>query len=661
MLKFFSRLERTRNFFLILVAVLMIASLVLFYAPSQNNINNLTASSETAAKVGSEYITVGEVATQKENISRNPMFGGRSFPAKMLIDGMVRERIIRTEVARLGLTATDAEVAANILATNKPQDGKPFDQKVYEQNVTEQFGSVKAYEQAVRDQIGAQKLEAFITSGVTVSEDEVVNDYKRRNTKFDLSFVTVGATDLAKTLKPTDAELLAYFEANKKNYYIGVPQKKIRYIFINTAKIGEKLTIPDEELKAEYDKLDATRKQAGVNGQQIVLKVPKPEEDGAILAKANELVAQAKKDGGKISEEAFGNLAKGHSQDVASAQDGGKLKGLVRSNPNNPTDPYQQLLALEEGAVTEPIKFGTAYYILRRGASVPKTFEDAKKELEVSLRNRRSYTAAAEIAEKVAVKLKEVKDVQKVAEEFAAQANSNAKDMVRETGFVKPGDEVENIGVSPQFEDGIAPLEEVNAVGEKTPIKDGFAIPMLVEKKEPRDATFDEVKTRVAEAVANEQAKAKVEQIAKEIASGATNAAGIAAAATGKGLKAEESKNFILGSPLGQGENASTSKDLEDAINGLKAGEVAKTPIKVGDNWYIVGVTNRTEADMTGFAKERDSILEGMLGTKRSQVFSDYTTEARQRMEAAGQIKIYKEVIEKIDAADKTADTPEVP
>ena len=124
-------------------------------------------------------------------------------------------------------------------------------------------------------------------------------------------------------------------------------------------------------------------------------------------------------------------------------------------------------------------------------------------------------------------------------------------------------------------------------------------------------------------------------------------------------MKAEDSKNFVLGSPLGQGENASTSKDLEDAINALKAGEVAKTPIKVGDSWYIVGVTNRTEADMTGFAKERDTIMQGMLSQKRSQVFSDYIAEARQKMEAAGQIKVYKEVIEKIDAADKTADTPE--
>ena len=307
---------------------------------------------------------------------------------------------------------------------------------------------------------------------------------------------------------------------------------------------------------------------------------------------------------------------------------------------------------MEEGTVSDPIKFGTAYYILRRGTSVPKTFEDAKKELEISLKNRRSYTAAVELAQKITARLKEVKDVQKVAEEFASQANSTAKEMVRETDFVKPGDEVPNIGVSPQFEDGILPLEEVGAIGEQTPIKDGFAIPMLVDKREPRDANFDEVKSRVSEDYKIVKAQERIEQIAKDIASGSANAAAIAAAAQSKGLKAEDTKNFILGSPIGEGEKATTSKALEDAIYALKTGETTKEPIKVGDSWFIVGVTNRTEADMAQFPTERDKIIEGILGQKRGQVFADYIADVRQKMEAAGQIKIYKEVLDRIDAAD---------
>jgi len=650
MLKFLNRMERTRNFVLILFALVMVLSLVLFYAPTQNNVqNNLSLDETTVAKVGNEQVTIADLAMQKENMDRM----GRPLPTKFLLDNLVRERLIRGEAKTLGLTATDAELAAYIRRQNKT-DGQPFDQKRYEENVTEQFGSIQSFENSVRDQLSGQKLAAFLTSGVTVSEEEVLNDYQRTNTKFDLSYVPVSSADLAQTIKPTDEELRSYFEQNKKNYYIDVPQKKIRYIFLNTSKLGEKLNISEEDLKAEYEKIPADRKQLGVEGQQIVLRVPKPETENQVLQKANELVAQARKDNGKISQEAFAELAKGQSEDAKSAASGGKLPGLVRENKDNPTDPYQQLLKMEPGDVTEPIKYQDRYYILRRGEAVPKTFEDARKEIEVSLRNRRAYAAAAELAQKVTERLKETKDVQKTAEEFAAQANMSAKEMVRETGFVKPGDTIENVGISPQFEEGIAVLENQSDVGDKIPVQNGFAIPLLVEKREPRDAEFEDVKDQVAESVKIEQAKARIEEIAKQIAASATSVGNLATGAQSKGLKAQDTKGFIVGSPLGQGPSAATSDALEDAIFNLKAGEVMKTPIKAGENWYVVGVTNREEADMVEFAKQRDELIEASLTQKRGQVFSDYLASKRHEMETKGDIKIYKDALAKLD------DSPEI-
>jgi len=655
MLKFFSRLERTRNFVLLAIAVLMVVSLIVFYAPTRGDVTgNLTRSDETAAKVGGERVTVGELALQKENMKQM----GRPMPVKTLVDRLIGERLVRAEAARLGLKTSDAEVANYIRQQFKTMDGLPFDQKRYEQNVTDQFGSVNKYEEATRDFLSGQKLEAFLTSGVTVSEQEILTDYQRKNTKFDLSYVPVTSSDLAQTIKPTDEELKNYFEQNKKNYFISVPQKKIRYVFVNTAKLGEKLQIPEEELRAEYEKIPADKKQAGVQGQQIILRIPKHELESQIQQKANEIAAQTKKDGGKISEEAFAELVRGYSEDAVSKSKGGNLAGLVKENKQNPSDPYQRLLTMQPGDVTEPIKYENRYFILRRGEAVPKTYEDAKKEIEVSLRNRKGYAAAAELAQKITDRLKETKDVQKTAQEFAAQANMIQTEMIRETGFVKPGDTVENVGNSPQFEEGIAPLENQGDVGEKTPIQNGFAIPMLVEKRDPRDAEFEEVKAQIAETVKVEQARARVEEIAKQIAAEATGAGSLAAAATGKGLKAQDAKTFVLGSPLGQGPSAATSEALEDAIFNLKAGEVTKTPIKIGDNWYVVGVNSREEAKMDEFAKERDRLLDQKLSEKRGQVFTDYLGSVRREMETKGDIKIYQETLAKLDEGDDAEDAP---
>lgn len=651
MLKFFSRLERTRNFVLLAFAIVMVASLVLLIPRSQGpQAGNQATSTETAASVAGDVITVGEVFRQKEAFSR--MMQGRPYPAKTILNSIIGSRIVRVEAARLGLTASDAEVAAAIREQYKPQDGKPWDQKQYEQMAVNQSGSIAAFEEEIRDGLSAGKLRAFITTGVTVSEEEVLKDFQRKNTKFDLSYVLVNPTELSASITPSDQDLRDYFEKNKAAYYINSPQKKIKYVFLNTAKIGEKLPLSDADLQAEYDKLPADKRIGGVLGQEIVLRVPKPEQDGQILEKATTLVTDLRKNGPVVSEEAFATIAKGQSENPASALQGGKLKGPVRENPNNPTDPYQRLIKMQPGEITEPINYQGRYFILRRGDSVPKTFADAKKELEVSLRNRRAYAVAAELAQKVTDTLKQNKDVDATAKQFAGEANMAVADMVKETAFVKPGDDVPNIGVSPQFEDGIALLVNPQDVGEKIPVQNGFAIPLLVEKKEPRDAEFDEVKAQLVDTVKLEKAKAQIAEIANAIASGSANVGALSAAATAKGMKTEESKGFILGSPLGKGTTATTNEALEDAIYALKQGETTKTPIQIGDSYYIVGVNSREEANMDDFAKQRSSLMEQMVARKRGEVFSDYIAATRQKAETDGKIKIYKDAIAKLDQGD---------
>jgi len=657
MLRFFTRLEKTRNFVLFLFAFIMVISLVVFYQPASNTVQaNLAQSDETAASVSGHDISVGQLVRQRESMAQ---FGrGQNLPAKTMLDGLIASRISRVEADRLGLTPSDAEVAARIREQTKPADGKAFDQAVYEQNVTEQFGSVADYEQAVRDDLGFQKLQAFLTSGITVSEEEVLSDFQRKNTKFDLSYVAVGSTELAKTITPTDAELREYFEKNKQSYYVSVPQKKIKYVFINTAKIGEKLQISEPDIRGEYDNLTPEKKIGGVTGQEIVLRVAKPEFASQVQTKAAELVQQLRKDGAAVSEEAFATMAKGQSESPSTAQNGGKLAGPVKENTNKPDDPYQRLLKMKPGEVTEPFEYQSRYFILRRGEDVPKTYETAKKEIEVSLRNRRAYAVAAELSQKVVDSLKETKDPLRTAQAFASEANTSPAEMVKETSFVKPGDDVPNIGVSPQFEEGIAPLEAVGDVGEKTPIQNGFAVPMLTERREPRDAEFDEVKAQIIDVVKLDKARAQVEEIAKQIAAGAANAGALGAAATSKGMAAKEQKSYILGSPLGEGPTAGTSEALEDAVYAMKVGDVTKTPLKVGDNWYVVGVTKREDADTADFATQRSGLMQQMMNTKRSAVFSEYLAATKSRMEKAGDIKIYKEAVDKVDAPIPGAAAP---
>jgi len=183
-------------------------------------------------------------------------------------------------------------------------------------------------------------------------------------------------------------------------------------------------------------------------------------------------------------------------------------------------------------------------------------------------------------------------------------------------------------------------------------VPEGFAIPMLIDKKEPRDADLAEVKDQIVEVVKLDKARAEVQDLANQIASGATNADALAALATAKGLKAQDQKSFILGSPLGQGPSASTNQTLEDALYAMKPGDVTKTPIKMGDGFVVVGVKNREDASMDEFAKQRDQLVEQMLQQKRSAVFSDYLSAARQKYQTDGKIVLYPDTIAKLDAGE---------
>ncbi|HUF03321.1 MAG TPA: SurA N-terminal domain-containing protein [Aridibacter sp.] len=648
MLKFFKRMERTRNIILVVFAVLLVVSLIVFGALQPGTQENLLVSNEVVAQVGDETVTLGELATQQQQFQQ----AQRNIPASFLLDGLIRLKMVKNEAERLGLTASDAEVAKAIREIFKPEDGQPFDQARYEQLALRQAGSVSAYEESIRDELSAEKVRAFITSGVRVSEAEVLEDFRRRNTKFDLSYVAISTSGIAENIQPTDEELAKYFEENKKDYYISLPQKKIRYIYLETSKVGETLNLTDEILKAEYDKLAPENRQRGVNVQEIVLRVASPDFDAAQLEKANQIVQNLKQGQDAVSEERFAEVAKGQSEKPSTATNGGRVPGLVRPNPSNPDDPYQRVLAMQESEITEPIKFGSDYYILRRGKAVPKSFEDMKKELDLGLRNRRAYAANSELAQKVAARLKEVKDVDNVANEFAGQANMSVANMVKETGFVKPGDEVEGFGVSQDFEQGIAPLEEKGQVGERIPVPGGFAVPMLVDKRDPRDATLAEVRQQVVDAYKVAEARKRIEQIAKDIASGAQNAEGLSAAASSRNLETGEATDFILGSPLGEGPTATTSEALEEAIYNAQEGGVTGA-VQVGDNWYVVGVKDREEASTEEFNAQRDSLVEQMLMEKRGRVFADYLAAVRRRMEQNGELVIYKEVLAKLEAQNQ--------
>ena len=653
MLKQLGRLERTRNIVILGFAVLMAVSLIVFYAPGRSAGSiDPSKNTELVAKVGSNSITVADLTRERQSYAR---FGPQmmaQFGNRAVLEGLINKYVILAEAERLGLSASNVEVSDKIRKDYTDSSGK-FDMEKYKKSVSDSYGDVATFENDQRAIMSQRKLQAFLAASVNVSDEEIEEEYRRRNTSFDVSYISLTADKLAAKLQPTDEEMRSYFESHKEEYRFHEPQRKVRYIFVNTDKAGSKLQIPEADLKQEYDKLDPKYKEAGIKIQQILLKVARRDLDQGVEQKAKDLIAKLRGPDGKGSEQAFGEAAKGQSEDPTTARNNGFLLKPFKKNPNKVDGLYDRAVDMQPGDVSDiPIRYGGNWYILRRGDSVPKTYEEAKPELLTSLRNRRGYGIAFQLAQKIKARLAETKDPQKVAQEFAPEANMTPAEMVRETAYLKTGDDVPDVGVNQQFESAIAALNNPNDVGEVAGIKNGFGIPMLLDKKEPRVPEFDEVKTKVSEALKEQRAKEQLEQKAKDLIASLSGPGDLKAAGEREGFDSGLEEGYRRESTLGK---AGSSEVLDDAIYSLKEGEISKTPIKVDDKWVIVGLVKRENANMAAFGGERDRIKQTMLRDRQTQVFQDFITAAQERMKREGKITIYDKVLTRLDAAEPAA------
>ena len=669
MLKQFARLERTRNIVIVGFVLIMAFSLIIFYGPGRSARSlEPTRNTEVLAKVGSDEITVSDVAFQKESVQAR--YGGQISLAQLgltntrVLDGLIRQIIIKQEAQRLGLFPSEADVANEIRKQFRdPATGQYVsidpdkDPARYRERAAAIAGDVERFEEQFRDQLAFRNLRTFVTSSVSVSDDEVQENYKRDATTLSLSYAFLSPEKLAEKIQVSDDELRNYYEQHKTDYRILEPQKKIRYIFINQEKAGSKLQVSDKDLRAEFDQLPPENKQAGVKVQQILLKVARKDLDPQVEQKAKDLILKARGTTGKSTKETFADLARGNSEDPATAKNGGFLGRLIKKNPNKPDALYDRAVDMEPGDVSDiPIRYGGNWYILRRDDNVQQTFEEAKPTLLVSSRNRRAFAVAMKLADRAQARLNETKDPKKVAQELAPEANMSPAEMVRETPYIKPGDDVPGIGSNQQFEAAIATLNNPNEVGQRTGVKDGFAIPMFVERKEPRVPELDEVKDRITQTLKQQKAKDQLEQKAKDLLSAVKTVADIKVEGEKAGFEVGSEDDWKVGSVLGK---AGTTPALDEAAYSLKTGEITKTPIKVGDNWVILGASKRVDADLAAFASQRPQMTQQLLGQRQNQVWEDYVTKVEEEMKRGGKIKIYKDVMATLEEDEPPAAAPQ--
>jgi hypothetical protein len=163
------------------------------------------------------------------------------------------------------------------------------------------------------------------------------------------------------------------------------------------------------------------------------------------------------------------------------------------------------------------------------------------------------------------------------------------------------------------------------------------------------------VKSSVVHDLKEEKAKSELEEKAKEVIAQAKTPADLKAAAEKLGLEAKAEANYKLGTPLA---DLGSSSLLDEPLFAAKVGQVLNPAIFLNGNYLVIGVTKRTDADLTEFAKQRTSLMETAQTERRDQVFGDYVANLQDQMKRDGKIKIYKEVLDQLQEEEPDIEVP---
>lgn len=668
MLRFLGKRNRSRNALLIFFVAVLAIGLVIAFVPTFSNVFSSEVSTDaTIADVAGYEITVKDfreaLTLRGQQISRGQGATRQDDPAtvyamygQQVLNDLIKQKIVLYHANELNLVTTDDEVRARLRQIFNPWPGT----EQYRSRLRQAGYSEERFEEDLRASITDEKLRGLIAAAAQVSAQEVEDEYRRNKTNYSFRWVEVQPSQLKDKITTSEPELRAYFDGHKDEFRISSEQRRAKYIFVDQNKAGEAISVSDDELRKDFD---AERGVQLVRVSQIVLNVPKqptknanantggtpgktsntakaPQTEEEIRQKADDIVKRARGEDNKPAED-FAKLARELSQDAKSRNAGGDIGWVNKKDKRESDDPLSRVFTMKKDELSAPIKKGDKFYILKVTDRKLPTFEESREQLTKEARVTKGYSRAVEIATEAEQKLKDSKNAEAVVTEIN-QRNGPQVATVKETGFFTESDNPPELGIS--FAMSVFDLENPGDIGERQNVTNGLAVPQYIEKRDPHDPSYEEVKGKVGEAYRINRAKELALERARQLAKSKSPDA-LKSAAGSLGLKADERSGLTGSDSFGP----MTSESDRNRAHRLSPGEVTAEPIQPygSESYVVVALISRTDPDMgEAFQKDRKSIEERLLDDKRDALFSSFLSTTQKRMKDEGRIKIYYDTIE---------------
>lgn len=618
--------------FLILVCVSMVITLI----PGMTGTTVDPTVGKVVAKVGNQEITTIELQEGLQQLTRS----GR-VPAEMVagyasqvLDDLVLEKATQQEAERLGIHITEAQLQDRLRQIPDVfPNGKFIGKQQYEDMVFSRTGQTASeFERKFRTAMATEQLRKLVTDSIAVSPEELNSEVRAESESFVLSYVLVDPENLKKEIATPDPLVQAYFDKNKNRYQLG-EKRSGKLLVFDRGALEKTVTIPEADMRKYYqDHADSYRVEERIAVSHILIKAAPT--DKAAQEKAKKKIEElAKQIAGGAD---FAAVATKNSEDTSNAPKGGDL-GFITKGQTVP--PFEAAaFGLKPGTVSAPVLTDFGYHLIKvrehQQAHV-RTFDEARAEIEASLKTERVQAELTTKAEAAAAELRKAPgDIEKIAAKYLAT--------VSEIPAIQRTESVPAVAGSTGVVQELFTLEK-GWVGKATTIPAGLAVPMLAEIQPARQAQFNEVTEKVRADYVNEQARSLALIQAQGLAQALEKQEkkDISAAAKAAKLTVKTSPSVTR---VGNIEGVGPMSTLMPTLRNLQPGGFAG-PIAVGSGQLVYQVASRTVPPEDVLNLQKKTMEDRLRIQKQNLAFNAYQENLKKRLTDSGDLVIHEDIL----------------
>jgi peptidyl-prolyl cis-trans isomerase D len=406
-----------------------------------------------AVKVNGHTIPYEQVrqAWQQQQAQWQQRFGA-DIPAAekarledQLLESFERSTLITDHTRDLGYRVSDDQLREAVRSEPAFQLDGRYSPETAKLRLAQAGISLEAYEQDKRESLLRDQVQEGISISAFVTPRELARSDELRNEERQIHYLILPGEKFAGAAAIDDAAVQSYYDQHKAQFM--TPESvHLQYAQLKLSDVAEQIQVPEADLRSYYDKnkeryIEPERRRA----RHILIQV-KNSDDAAAFKKAQDVLAKAK------SGSDFAALAKQYSDDPGTAAQGGDLDWSDRDALASVDKLFADaIFSMSANEIRGPVKTQSGYHIIRLDGIEPakgKTFEEARADIESSIRHDRAADRFGDIQEQLQQKMEQQgTSLEALAKEFNMQSGEVAQ-FVRGSGG---GD----LGTSKELQDAV--------------------------------------------------------------------------------------------------------------------------------------------------------------------------------------------------------------